>query len=316
MQTKHKASPAFDTLSLGALAPELAKYQQEPPQMASGAVGKHGYLRLRFADRGAKSTLHEMERKVPLLVQKALYWDEEMPFLPCVPMISTSGCVLQGDRLTVEIEVDAGACAHITTQSATKIHSMDNNFAAQTQHIRVGKQAYLEFMPDQVIPHRHSRFISETIIECDSTATVLYSEILMPGRKHHHQDERFGFDVYSSRISAKNEAGDVLFTEKLVLTPKEKPLDVVGVMGTFDIYGNVIVLTPSTCQDEILSRSRSFYSEELCHGVSRLPNGAGLIYKVLANDSTRIKKAIRDFWQTVRQVATGYSLPAPFLWKV
>ncbi len=107
-----------------------------------------------------------------------------------------------------------------------------------------------------------------------------------------------------------------LFTEKLVLTPKEKPLDVVGVMGTFDIYGNVIVLTPSTCQDEILSRSRSFYSEELCHGVSRLPNGAGLIYKVLANDSTRIKKAIRDFWQTVRQVATGYSLPAPFLWKV
>ncbi|MCP5743502.1 urease accessory protein UreD, partial [Klebsiella pneumoniae] len=82
----------------------------------------------------------------------------------------------------------------------------------------------------------------------------LYSEILMPGRKHHHQDERFGFDVYSSRISAKNEAGDVLFTEKLVLTPKEKPLDVVGVMGTFDIYGNVIVLTPSTCQDEILSR--------------------------------------------------------------
>lgn len=32
MQTKHKASPAFDTLSLGALAPELAKYQQEPPQ--------------------------------------------------------------------------------------------------------------------------------------------------------------------------------------------------------------------------------------------------------------------------------------------
>lgn len=37
MQTKHKASPAFDTLSLGALAAELAKYQQEPPQMASGS---------------------------------------------------------------------------------------------------------------------------------------------------------------------------------------------------------------------------------------------------------------------------------------
>lgn len=316
MPIKLEATMVIDALSLGALAPELAEYQQEPPQMASAAIGKHGYLRLRFATRGTKSILKEMERKVPLLVQKALYWDEEMPFLPCVPIISTSGCILQGDRLTVEIEVDAGACAHITTQSATKIHSMDNNFAAQTQHICVGKQAYVEFLPDPVIPHRHSRFISETLLECDSTATVLYSEILMPGRKHHHQDELFGFDVYSSCITAKNETGDTLFTEKLVLAPKDNPLDVVGVMGTFDIYGNVIVLTPSACQEAILAQSRSFYSKELCHGVSRLPNGAGLIYKVLANDSTQVKKAIRVFWQTVRQVATGHSLPTPFLWKV
>lgn len=31
---------------LGADAPELAAYQDEPPQMASGGVGKTGYLRL------------------------------------------------------------------------------------------------------------------------------------------------------------------------------------------------------------------------------------------------------------------------------
>lgn len=315
MQINDEATRTLNVLSLGALAPELAKYQQEPPQMASAAVGKHGYLRLRFADRGAKSTLHEMERKVPLLVQKALYWDEEMPFLPCVPIISTSGCILQGDRLTVEIEVDAGAYAHVTTQSATKIHSMDNNFAAQTQHIRIGKQAYLEFMPDPIIPHRHSRFISDTVIECDGTATVIYSEVLMSGRKHHHEDERFGFDVYSSRITAKNENGDSLFTEKLVLTPGERPLNVVGVMGTFDIYGNVIVLTPKAHQDKILAESPSFYSEQQCYGVSRLPNEAGLIFKALSCDSTSVKNAIRVFWQTVRKVTTGYSLPTPFLWK-
>lgn len=316
MQINDKAPLTLDSISLGALAPELAKYQQEPLQMASAAVGKQGYLRLRFAHRGAKSTLHEMERKVPLLVQKALYWDEEMPFLPCVPIIATSGCILQGDRLTVEIEVDAGACAHVTTQSATKIHSMDNNFAAQTQHIRIGKQAYLEFMPDQVIPHRHSRFISDTVIECHSTATVIYSEILMSGRKHHHQDERFGFDVYSLRITAKNETGAPLFTEKLVLTPKERPLDVVGVMGAFDVYGSVIVLTPKAHQDAILAQSPSFYSAQLCHGVSRLPNESGLIFKALSCDSTHVKSAIRVFWQTVRQVTTGYSLPTPFLWKI
>ncbi|MGV7092329.1 urease accessory protein UreD [Siccibacter turicensis] len=316
MQTNNEAPLALDTLSLGASAPELARYQQEPPQMHSAAVGKNGYLRLKFVKRGNRSTLHEMERKVPLMVQKALYWDETMPFMPCVPIISTSGCVLQGDRLTLEVEVDAGACAHVTTQSATKIHSMDNNFAAQTQHIRAGEGAYLEFMPDPIIPHRHSRFISDTVIEYDRTATVIYSEILMSGRKYHHQDERFGFDVYSSRITAKDERGTTSFTEKLVLTPKERPLDVVGVMGTFDVYGNVIVLTPKAHQDAILAESPSFYSAGLCHGVSRLPNEAGLIFKVLSNDSVSVKHAIRGFWQTVRKTTTGYSLPTPFLWKI
>ena len=34
--------------ALGTDAPELADYQNEPPQMESGAVGKSGYLRLGF----------------------------------------------------------------------------------------------------------------------------------------------------------------------------------------------------------------------------------------------------------------------------
>ncbi|RDL15153.1 urease accessory protein UreD [Serratia fonticola] len=315
MQTDKGSTAALTALSLGAHSPELAQYQQEPPQMASAAVGKNGYLRLRFISKGGKSVLYEMERKVPLLVQKALYWDEEMPFLPCVPIISTSGCILQGDRLSIVVEVDDGASAHITTQSATKIHSMDNNYAAQTQFIRAGTGAYLEFMPDQVIPHRNSRFINETVIECASDATVVYSEILMSGRKYHHHDERFGFDVYSSRITVKKPDGDALFTEKLVLEPKAYPLDIVGVMGTFDTYGNVIVITDKAFQDEILKQSPSFYSTELCHGVSRLPNDLGLIFKVLSYDSPQVKQSIREFWEVVRRVTTGYSLPAPFLWK-
>ncbi|WP_431223449.1 urease accessory protein UreD [Serratia sp. L9] len=315
MQINEKAPASLDALSLGALSPELAPYQQEPPQMASAAVGKNGYLRLKFIHKGNKSVLYEMERKVPLLVQKALYWDEEMPFLPCVPIISTSGCILQGDRLAITLDVAEGACAHVTTQSATKIHSMDNNYAAQTQLIRVAKDAYLEYMPDPMIPHRNSRFINETVIECAEGATVVYCEILMSGRKYHHQDELFGFDVYSSRITVKNQSGGTLFTEKLVLKPKESPLDVVGVMGKFDVYGNVIVIADKACQDEILAQSPSYYSEELCHGVSRLPNECGLIFKALSCDSPKVKQCIREFWQVVRKVTTGYSLPTPFLWK-
>lgn len=127
--------------ALGINAPELAKYQDEPAQMRSGAVGKSGYLKLRFAKRGQRSVLAEMERRVPSLVQKALYWDEEMPELPCVTMISTAGCILQGDRLATDVHVEAGACAHVTTQSATKVHMMNANYASQIQHFTVEEGA-------------------------------------------------------------------------------------------------------------------------------------------------------------------------------
>ena len=58
--------------ALGNDAPELSQYQDEPPQMQSGAVGKSGYLRLGFEKRGNRSVLADMERRVPSLVQRAL----------------------------------------------------------------------------------------------------------------------------------------------------------------------------------------------------------------------------------------------------
>jgi urease accessory protein len=66
-------------------------------------------------------------------------WDEHLPGLPCVYVITTSGCLLQGDRLDVSITVGADAMAHVTTQSATKIHQMDAGVAAQSQHVALGE---------------------------------------------------------------------------------------------------------------------------------------------------------------------------------
>ncbi len=303
--------------SLGTDAPELAQYQDEPAQMQSGVAGKSGYLRLGFEKRADRSVLADMERRVPSLVQRALYWDEEMPQLPCVTMISTSGCVLQGDRLATDVNVGVGACGHVTTQSATKVHSMNANYASQIQHLRVEEDGYLEFMPDPLIPHRDARFITDTQIKIHPTATAIYCEILMSGRKYHHVDERFGFDVYSSRVSAENLEGKELFVEKYVLEPKKESLDAVGVMQTFDVFGNVVLLTPKEHHDRIVERVPALFDMEagLASGVTRLPNHCGLIFKVLGNDSGAVKARIREFWKVAREEILGVTLQPQFLWK-
>ncbi|QCE33234.1 urease accessory protein [Acetobacteraceae bacterium] len=312
---------AEDALSqvclLGASAPEMADYQDEPPQMASGSVGKSGYLRLGFERRGERSILAQMDRRVPFLVQRALYWDEALPKMPCVFVISTSGCILQGDRLAMEVRSAPYAYGHVTTQSATKIHAMQNNYAAQLQKLTLEEGSYLEMMPDPVIPHSGSRFINDTQINIHSTATLLYSEILMSGRKYHPEDRGFRFDVYSSKITACNETGKALFSERYVLEPEKQALNNVGIMGPFHVFGNVILLTPTVHYQKIMDRMPARYNEKagIAYGISLLPNDCGLIFKALGHEAHQVKALVRQFWSIAREEILGVPLPEAFLWR-
>src|SRR5689334_12635413 len=231
--------------AFGASMPEFAPFQDEPPQMRSGSVGKTGFLHLGFERRSDRTILASLQRRAPYMVQRALHYDEAMPGLACVFLITTTGCVLQGDRLALDITLGPGAQVHLTSQSATKIHAMDANYAAQSQTITLADGAYLEFLPDPIIPHRHSRFLSDTQISVAPSATLLFSEIIQPGRKHHHPDECFGATVLSISTSAARPDGRSLFAEKLVIEPRRYEMRQTGVMNSFEVLANVILCTPT-----------------------------------------------------------------------
>jgi len=299
------------------MAAELAPFQDEPPQMASGAVGKSGFLRLGFERRGDRTILAELDRRAPFMAQRALYPDPAMPDLAWLFMITTTGCVLQGDRLALEVALAPGARAHVTTQSATKVHSMDANHASQTQSFALADGAYLEFLPEPLIPHRQARFHSDTRISIAPTATLLYGEIVQPGRKHHHPDESFGATLLSLGVRAERPDGQALFTEKLVIEPARRPVRQTGVMGPFDVLGNVILLTPRDAADRIHARVAA--EVDLVNGVAagacQLPNEAGLIFKAIGRETAQVKSKVREFWGIAREEITGTALPPPFFWR-
>src|SRR5215471_17607502 len=269
--------------TLGASVPELAAFQDEPLQMKSGTVGKTGFLRLGFERRGSHTILANLERRAPYMAQRALYSDQEMPNLACVFLITTTGCLLQGDRLALDVTLGSCTEAHITTQSATKIHAMDANYAAQMQTIALADHAYLEFLPDPIIPHRNARFIGDTKIS----------------------------------IAAARSDGRALFTEKLVIEPQQYPMRQTGVMDSFDVFGNVILCTPKDKADRVYARAEA--DVDLAHGLAfgacRLPNDAGLIYKVLGRETSQVKAKVREFWAIARKEVTGAGLAPPFLWR-
>jgi len=299
------------------LAPELDLYQDEPRQLPTGGLGKDALLRLRFEARHDRSILSFMERRAPLLVQKALYCDEGMPGLPVVYIVSTSGGALQGDRYAMEFSVGPGACGHITTQASTKIHEMDANYVAQTQDITLDDGAYLEYLPESIIPFRHSRFHTFTRIRLAATATLFYAETLTGGRLYYRDGEKFQFDVFSSTVNAERADGSKLFTEKYLLEPPGSSLSRLGIMGDFTMFGNVILLTPPEHSESIHSRVPAVWNKEQrwAAGASRLPNNAGLIYKVLATESGIVRAKVREFLSLARPQITGFEVPSEFPWR-
>ncbi len=296
---------------------ELPAFQDEPAQMPSGTVGKSGFLRLGFERRGGRTILAELDRRVPYLAQRALHSDPAMPDLAHVFLITSSGCLLQGDRLALEVALGAGARAHVTTQSATKIHAMEANYALQTQSFVLGDGAYLEFLPEPLIPHRRARFVSDTEVVVAPTATLLYSEILQPGRKHYHPDECFGATLLSLAVAARRPDGELLCAEKLVFEPGRHPARQTGVMDSFDVFGNVILLTPKEPADRIAARVGADVdlAAGIAHGACRLPNDAGLIYKVLGRETAQVKEKVREFWGIAREEVAGTGIPPPHFWR-
>ena len=177
---------------------------------------------------------------------------------------------------------------------------------------------YLEYMPDPLIPHRTSRFLSKTRISVAETGSLLYAEVVLPGRKYHHEDELFGFDLYSSTIEAsRRENGEKLFVEKFIINPRETDLSRTGIMNGYEVFGNVILMTTKEKAIRVREEVEADVDKEtgLAYGVSLLPGECGLIFKVLGMTSESVRGKIREFWQIARKAVTGNELPQAFLWQ-
>lgn len=299
-------------------APEMAPYLKEPDAMYIGVPGKHGYLNLGFElDPRGKSILRELDRRAPLIVQQELYFDQEMPEMPCVYILSSGGPNVDGDRYQQNFTVKKDAFAWVSTGAATKIAEMRSNYSGMIQNITLEEGAYFELLPEPIYPCRHSRFISDTRIVIHPTASMFYSEIYMGGRKYYKDGELFEYDILSVCSHAERPDGTQLFREKFIIDPNDVNVRQIGIMHGFDVFANVLVLTPPDKAKVIYDAAEPFYDKErrLAVGITHLPNEAGLLFKVLGMEPGPVKEIVRNFCSSVRMAVKGKPLPHEFPWR-
>jgi urease accessory protein len=293
------------------IPPEFEAYISESPSKV-GKSGKVGILRLKLEKdpETGKTVIREQYSRVPLLTQRAMYLEESLPAMAYVYIVSPSGGILQEDRYRIDITLDNNTYAHVTTQGATRIYKMEKNYASQIVNITVGEESFFEYIPDQIIPFRNSRFYQEVELNVHESATMIYSEVIVPGRVA--SGEAFEYDICYIRTVGKNHLGTPRFIDTVRLEPKNKNIKVEDILGNFKVVGTIYVVTKESyvkdLQYKITEKIKALEVKgKISGGTSNLPGGHGIIVRVLGNSAEDVKKIIFEVVSIARKQIVGAS---------
>jgi len=288
--------------------PAFEGYAAEPlPQAAVGAPGKDGVLELQFAGTGSGTKLVRDYATVPFHVSGTLGHDPH-PAAETVFLQSPTGGIAQGDRLDIDIAVADDAVAHVSTQSSTKVQSMNRNYAASEASLSVGAGGHLDYVPEPTIVHEDARLFQDLRLDLAGGGTAVLSDVVVPGRLA--RGERFDFERYLSRVRVTGPDG-LLFEDATHLTPAESDPTAPGVLGEFAVYGTLFVVAPETDTTQLSDDIHAAVADgEARAGASELPNGAGVGVRALGDRAETVEAALHTAWNAARNELLGADAPS------
>ena len=276
-------------------------------------AAQQGFLGLRFAqDTRGRTALSAWDQRFPLRITVPMYLDDIDRGMAFIYVQNPTGGVFADDHLVTEAELGAGCRVHLTSQSATKLYDMRRGHASQQLHFTLGEDAYLEYMPDALIPQAGARFTQRSSISVAPGATCVTAELISPGRRA--RGERFAYGELTLETEVRCAEG-ILCADVLRLDPATTWPCAPGVLGPRDYAGSMLVIAPGRDVDRLVDR--------LCDGIdadadaggdslgaaARLPNGAGAFMRVLSGTSIGTRRMLTSAWRTVRADLLGLPLP-------
>ena len=176
-------------------------------------------------------------------------------------------------------------------------------------NVVVEEGSYFEYIPNQIIPFRNSRFYQAVELNVHDNATMIYSEMLVPGRVA--SGESFEYDICYIKTIARNQVGKLRFMDVIKLEPKKEDLRVEGILGKFDVVGTVYIITREfyikDLQQEINAKIAGLEGA-LSGGASILPAKQGIIVRILGKTAGEVRNMI---FEAVR-ISRNQIIGAPF----
>ncbi len=244
-------------------------------------------------------------------------WKVVRAFGPLVHLNNVSGGVLAGDRLGLDVEVEAGASAQITTTGATRLyrHRAGARDSEQRTNFRVGDGGMLEYLPDPVIPFARSRHTQRAEIEVGLGSTLFWWEVIAPGRLA--SGERFAFERLQMGADVRA-GGKQVLREDYVLEPQGCDLAAMARMFEYSHTVSLVAIQhgrPAAfwrgLEDRLneMAQARTVRGQAVW-GASTLASD-GLVVRGMSVSGRFIFEPLIEFWRTARMAITGEDAAPP-----
>jgi urease accessory protein len=266
--------------------------------------GWRAHLSLRFegrvTPRGARTELTGRRHLGPLTVQRPFYPEGEPAH---IYLLHPPGGVVGGDRLHLDVRLEAGSHALMTMPGATKFYRSAGATSLLEQHFHVAQGATLEWLPQDSILFPGARLRLESRFRLEPGARLMAWETLCLGRPV--MGEAFDHGRLDSLLAVEQGGVPVLQEHLRLDGGRLDKLAGLPLLATFCIApGN----------EALLEQAR-----ELLAG---LPQPAGatllddhlLVVRLLDDDNQRLQSTLQRLWQALRPAVTGRAPCPPRIW--
>ena len=276
--------------------------------LGAGTPGKLGVLDLSLVAVNGVTRVSRQLQRAPLHLFQPIYLDAGLPGMAYLYLQQAGDGLVQGDRYRIGIACGDDTEVHITSQTPTKVFAARQDYVSQLVDLTVGADAYVEYLPDAVVPCAGSRLFQRTRLTVDRTSTVLIGDALLPGRVAY--GESHAYDLYWSELEVYDATdGELLFADAQRIQPGGDAPSL-AVLAGYAVLATFHVVTRKAPPAELVTELRSIPRESgVLVGATELPNSCGVTVRVLADTSEQIRTQLRTVWDTVRRMLVGCGAP-------
>lgn len=269
--------------------------------------GWRGELSLAFERRGSRTVLARRIHRGPLVVQKPLYPEGDAVCQNII--VHPPAGIVGGDRLALDVSVDRGAHAQLTTPGAAKWYRSAGASAQQCLAFAVEAHAILEWLPQESIVFDGAIAELETRVVLRGDAVFIGWDIVCLGRRLAGEEFRRGrmrHEVVVLRDNARQ------WTERALVAGGARLLNAQVGLNREPVFGTFLAVAPHMPED-LVTALRQVNCEDGESAVTRLPGLVLARYRGASTETARHYFA--GLWSHARPALAAREAVTPRIWN-